>query len=161
MRLPCVTPLRWRRLIVSALAVLAIPIAMMSSAQADTTCTGDQCVVGGGVVSTPLGPVTVSVTDTLIVTVTLSPTVANVAVFGIPVAIPPGPPAVPGYARTTIDTAGGVVNIDTITIPPGPPGRFALPDIAVISIHPPSPCRAHTSGYTVTFTPIVPPGPPA
>jgi hypothetical protein len=101
------------------------------------------------------------VTNTDVVTVTLTPTVANVVVFGIPVAVPPGPPAIPGYARTTIITAGGVINIDTITIPPGPPGRFALPDVAVISIHPPSPCRARTSGYTVTFTPVIPPGPPA
>ncbi len=151
---------RSRRIIVSALAALAMPLATMSTAQADTTC-GDLCVVGGGAVSTPLGPVTVSVTNTDVVTVTLTPTVANVVVFGIPVAVPPGPPAIPGYARTTITTAGGVVDIDTITIPPGPPGRFALPDVAVISIHPPSPCRARTSGYTVTFTPVIPPGPPA
>jgi hypothetical protein len=148
------------RLILTTLTALAIPLATMSTAHADTVC-GDTCVVGGGTVSTPLGPVTVSVTATDVVTVTLTPTVANVLVFGIPVAIPPGPPGFPGYARTTITTVGGVVNIDTIVSPPGPPTRFALPSVAVISIHPPGPCRARTSGNTVIFTPVIPPGPPA
>jgi hypothetical protein len=38
---------------------------------------------------------------------------------------------------------------------------FALPDLAIVSIHPPSPCRVSISGTTVVFTPIIPPGPPA
>lgn len=42
-------------------------------------------------------------------------------------------------------TPGGVTNIDAFTTSPA---RFALPDVAVISIHPPGPCRAYTSGYT-------------
>jgi hypothetical protein len=33
--------------------------------------------------------------------------------------------------------------------------------LAIVSIHPPSPCRVRTSGTTVTFTPIIPPRPPA
>ncbi len=53
------------------------------------------------------------------------------------------------------------MNIDTFLIPPGPLGLFARPNLAIISIHPPGPCRVATSGTTVVFTPIIPPGPPA
>jgi hypothetical protein len=95
-----------------------------------------------------------------VVTVHLDPIAPNTLVFGIPFAYPPGPPSLPGYTRTTISTTGGLVNIDTIQIPPGPPGRYAVPNLAVISIHPPSHCRARTTGTTVVFTPIIPPGPP-
>ena len=35
-----------------------------------------------------------------------------------------------------------------------------LPDLAIVSIHPPNPCRVKTTGTTVVFTPIIPPGPP-
>jgi hypothetical protein len=146
------------RLIVITLTALAILLATMSTARAGTVC-GDTCVVDGGTASTALGPVTVSVSDTDVVTVTLIPTVAKVIVLGVPVAIPPGPPGFPGYARTTITTAGAIVNIDTVVIPPGPPGRLRLPDVAIISIHPPGPCRAQTAGNTVTFTPVMPRGP--
>ena len=39
---------------------------------------------------------------------------------------------------------------------------MAMPNLAIISIHPPGPCRVSTTGSTVTFTPIqIPPGPPA
>jgi hypothetical protein len=112
-------------------------------------------------VQTPLGPVTVAVTAGNVVTVQLTPTAPNTLAFGIPFAVPPGPPGLPGYARTSITTAGGVVNIDTFLLPPGPPNQIALPNLAIVSIHPPNPCRVHTTGTTVVFTPIMPPGPPA
>jgi len=124
-------------------------------AEAATTCTGDVCVVVPDVVSTPLGPVTITVSATDVVTVQLAPTQRTVVV-GLSIAVPPGPPCTGGtYCRTEVQTAGGVVDIDTITVPPGPPGRFSLPSFAVVSIHPPSPCRVSVSGSTVTFTPLV------
>jgi hypothetical protein len=120
----------------------------------------DICVVVPDTVQTPLGTVTVTVSTANIVTVQLTPTDPNTVVSGIPFALPPGPPSLPGYTRTSITTAGGVVNIDTFLVPPGPPGRFALPNLAIVSIHPPSPCRVLANGTTVVFTPIIPPGPP-
>jgi hypothetical protein len=146
---------------VAVLLVTGAAVATASSASADTTCTGDICVVDN-TVATPVGPATVTVSATNVVTVQLAPT-TRTAVFGIPFAIPPGPPGLPGYARTTVSTPAGVINIDTVVIPPGPPGRFALPNLAVVSIHPPGPCRVQVVGTTVTFTPItvvIPPGPP-
>jgi len=139
-----------------------VPIVLTTpQAQAATTCTGDVCVVDNSV-DTPLGPVTVTVSSANVVTATLTP-ITRTVVFGIPFTYPPGPPSRPGHTRTTIDTAGGIINIDEILTPPGPPSRLALPSLALISIHPPSPCRAQTSGSTVTFTPVtavIPPGPP-
>ena len=139
-----------------------VPIALTTPpAQAATTCTGDICVVDNSV-DTPLGPVTVTVSSANVVTVTLT-LITRTVVFGIPFTYPPGPPSRPGYTRTTIDTAGGIINIDEILTPPGPPSRLAMPSLALISIHPPSPCRAQTTGSTVTFTPVtevIPPGPP-
>ena len=57
--------------------------------------------------------------------------------------IPPGPPAGLSGTRTTMDSPGGLVAIDTFQIPPGPPLRSARPSLAMISIHPPGPCRAN------------------
>jgi hypothetical protein len=139
-----------------------VPTALTTSpAQAATTCTGDVCVIDNSV-DTPLGPVTVTVSPANVVTVTLTP-ITRTVVFGIPFTFPPGPPTRPGYHRTTIDTAGGIINIDEFLTPPGPPNHLALPSLALISIHPPGPCRAQTTGSTVTFTPVtavIPPGPP-
>jgi hypothetical protein len=130
---------------------------------------GDVCVVYPDSVQTPLGLVSVTASVANVVTVHLDPSAPNTLVFGVPFSfpagpqcmVPPGPPCVPGYARTTIATSGGLVTIDTIQSPPGPPNRFSIPSLAIISIHPPSPCRARTSGTTVVFTPIFLPGPPA
>jgi hypothetical protein len=135
----------------------------VSAAGAATQCNpdGDICVVVPDTVQTPLGVLTVTATATNVVTAHLDPISPNTLVIGIPFAYPPGPPVIPGYARTSIATTGGLVNVDTITIPPGPHGRISLPNLAIVSIHPPSPCRAHTTGTTVVFTPIYPPGPPS
>jgi hypothetical protein len=137
--------------------------AFAGPATAASTCDpgSDTCVVVPDTAQTPLGPVTVTVSADNVVTVQLTPTAPNTVVVGIPLSFPPGPPTLPGYARTSITTAGGVVNIDTFLIPPGPPGRFALPNLAIVSIHPPGPCRVRTNGTTVVFTPIIPPGPPS
>jgi hypothetical protein len=120
----------------------------------------DMCVITG-TAQTPLGPVTIAVSPANVVTVKLTPTAPATLVFGIPFAIPPGPPGLPGYTRIIITTAGGVVNVDTFLAPPGAASGFAQPDLAIISIHPPGPCRVRTSATTVVFTPIIPPGPPA
>ncbi|HUZ56182.1 MAG TPA: hypothetical protein VMU94_27115 [Streptosporangiaceae bacterium] len=119
----------------------------------------DYCVVSD-TVQTPLGPATVTVSAGNVVTVQLTPTSPGSLVYGMPFAIPPGPPALPGYTRTSITTIGGVVDIDTFQTLPGSPNRFDMSSLAIVSIHPPSPCRVSTSGTTVVFTPIIPPGPP-
>lgn len=123
-------------LILGALAVLGA-----TPASAYTSRTGDYCVVYPDTVQTPLGLVTVTVSATNVVTVHLDPTTANTLVFGVvapssTVSGCPGGCTLPGYTRTSIDTAGGLINIDTFLIPPGPPGRTALPNLAIISIHP-------------------------
>ena len=156
---------RPRRLSVHRLGSAAVSIGLtvgaltglgVGQASAATVCTADTCVVVPDTVQTPLGLVTVTVSATSVVTVQLAPTTPNTLVFGIPFSFPPGPPILPGYTRTSIETTGGTVTIDTILFPPGPPGRFALPNLAIISIHPPNPCRVATRGTVVTFTPIVP-----
>jgi hypothetical protein len=144
-------------LTVSAVAAFAAPAGAASVCDPGT----DICVVVPDTVQTPLGPVTVTVGADNVVSVQLTPALPNTVVAGIPFAIPPGPPGLPGYTRTSITIAGGVVNIDTFLIPPGPPGRFALPDLAIVSFHPPGPCRVRTNGTTVVFTPINPAGPPS
>ena len=149
-------------LLVAGLTVSAMTALAASPASAASVCAPgtDSCVITDSV-NTPLGPVTIAVSAANVVTVQLTPTAPRTLVIGIPFAIPPGPPGLPGYARTSITTAGGVVNIDTFLAPPGAANRFALPDLAVVSIHPPGPCRVRTSGTTVVFTPVIPPGPPA
>lgn len=143
-----------------AMGVVAALAAVPASAATVCDVGSDQCVVGAQTAQTPLGPVTVTVTDAGVVTVQLAPTAPGTLVVGIPFTFPPGPPARPGWVRTTIDTTGGVINVDTFMWPPGPPTRLTLPNLAVISIHPPGPCRVSTSLTTVTFAPIFPPGPP-
>jgi hypothetical protein len=132
-----------------------------SPANAASVCDpgADTCVVQQ-TAQTPLGPVTVSVSAQSVVTVQLTPIAPGTLVFGIPFAIPPGPPNLPGYARTSITTSCGLVNIDTFQPPPGQPNRLAFPNLMIVSIHPPNPCRVRTSDTTVVFTPIFPPGPP-
>lgn len=141
------------------LTVVGLGALGAAPAGAATVCTADVCVVVPDTVQTPLGLVTVTVSPTQVVTVHLEPVAPNTLVIGVPFTLPPGvlvSGCPGGCSRTTIDTAGGVVAIDTIQFPP----RFTRPSLAIISIHPPSPCRARTIGTTVTFTPIIPPGPP-
>ena len=145
--------------LVVAAGLTAGAFAGAAPVNAATVCNpgGDVCVVYPDSVQTPLGLVTVTTSATNVVTVHLEPSAPNTLVFGVQFIIPPGPPCQPGYCRTTIDTPGGLVAIDTFQLPPGPPSRFALPSLAIISIHPPGPCRVRTIGNTVTFTPILPP----
>ena len=159
-------PLRWTLFgrplasVVLSVGLTAGALAGLGAApvSAATVCNpgGDVCVIYPDTVQTPLGLVSVTASAANVVTVHLDPSAPNTLVFGVPF-FPPGPPTRPGYARTTIATSGGLVIIDTVQFPPGPP---TLPNLAIISIHPPSPCRASTSGNTVTFTPILPLGPP-
>jgi hypothetical protein len=132
-----------------------------SPASAASVCAPgtDICAVTD-TVQTPLGPVTIAVSGTNIVTVQLTPIAPSTLIIGIPFAIPPGPPGLPGHARTSIATAGGVVNIDTFLAPPAAVNSFVLPGLVIVSIHPPGPCRVRTSGTAVVFTPVFPPGPP-
>lgn len=136
-----------------AAAVLLAAFTVLGTAtpaSAATTCSGN-CPVGI-IVTTPVGTATVTVTAANVVTVALAPT-ARTLVFGVPFSYPPVLCA-QFCTRTTIPTAGGAINIDSVVYPPGPPTRFAFPNVAVISIHPPNPCRAQTIGANVTFTPI-------
>jgi len=142
---------------------VATSTALGGSASAATVCDPADptvCVTVPDTADTPLGAVTATVDPaTGVVTVHLEPTSANTLVFGVPFAIPPGPPIRPAYARTTVDTAGGLVVIDTFK--PPSPNRLGFPNIAIISIKPPGPpTRVSTFGTTVVFTPIRPPGPP-
>lgn len=149
--------------VAASLTAGVLTTVMTMPASAATTCDpgSDTCVVIPDTVQTPLGPVTAIVTAGNVVTVQLTPaTAGSTVIFGVPFSIPPGPPGLPGYARTTIVTAAGEVDIDTLVRPPGLPSRLDLPNLAIISIHPPGPCRVRTSGTTVVFTPIFPPGPP-
>jgi hypothetical protein len=130
-------------------------------AAADTCPVGSDTCTTGQPIQTPAGTVTVSAGANNVVTVVFTPSKPNTLLFAVPFAIPPGPPGIPALTRTTVVTAAGVVNIDTVAIPPGPPARFSLPNLVIVSIHPPSPCRVAVNGYTVVFTPVVPPGPPA
>jgi hypothetical protein len=123
-------------------------------ANADVVCSGDICVITPDTAQTPVGPVTVTVSATHVVSVRLAPSQPNTLVFGIPFSIPPGPPGLPGYSRTSLQTSGGLVDIDTVSSPPGPPTRLTLPSLAIISIHPPGPCRVSTRGNLVIFTPM-------
>ena len=149
-------------LLAAGLAVSALTALAASPASAASVCAPgtDTCVITDSV-NTPLGPVTIAVSAANAVTVQLIPAAPRTLVIGIPFAFPPGPPTLPGYARTSITTTGGVVDIDTFLAPPGAANSFALPALAVVSIHPPGPCRVRTSGTTVVFTPVIPPGPPA
>lgn len=147
-------------LLVAGLTASAMTALAASQASAATACApgADTCVIPE-TVQTPLGPVTVTVSAANVVTVQLTPIAASTLVIGIPFAIPPGPPALPGYSRTSVTTEAGVVNVDTFLSPPARNG-FELPDLAIVSIHPPSPCRVKSTGTTVVFTPVIPPGPP-
>ena len=148
-------------LLAAGLTVSAMTALAASPANAASVCApgADTCVITDAV-QTPLGPVTIEVSAANVVTVQLTPTATRTLTIGIPFAIPPGPPGLPGYARTSITTAGAVVNIDTFLAPPASANSFALPGLAIVSIHPPGPCRVRTSGTTVVFTPVFPPGPP-
>ena len=107
-------------LLAAGLTVSAMTALAASPASADSVCApgSDTCVITD-TVQTPLGPVTIAVSAANVVTVQLTPTAPSTLVIGIPFAFPPGPPTLPGYARTSITTAGGVVNIDTFLAPPG------------------------------------------
>jgi hypothetical protein len=159
----------WARALLTSAVVLAAAGVGAQSAAAVTICdsSGDVCVVSLDTVQTPVGVVTVTTSPTHIVTVHLDPISSGTWVIGIPFAIPPGPPVSGcpgGCTRRSVDTTSGLVTIDTITPPQGPSNRASLPSVAIISIHPPSPCRVRTVGTTITFTPVtpgIPPGPPA
>jgi hypothetical protein len=148
-------------LLAAGLTAGALTTFAASPADAASVCDpgADTCVVQQ-TAQTPLGLVTVVISPGNVVTVQLTPTAPGTVAFGIPFAIPPGPPDLSGYARTSITTSCGLVNIDTFQPPPGQPNRFALPNLMIVSIHPPGPCRVRTSETTVTFTPVIPPGPP-
>lgn len=148
-------------LLVAGLTGGAMTAVTSSPASAASVCDPgtDLCVITN-TMQTPLGPVTIAVSAANVVTVQLIPAGPRPLVIGIPFAIPPGPPGLPGYTRMSITTAGGVVSIDTFVAPPAAANLFAPPGLAIVSIHPPGPCRVRTSGTTVVFTPIFPPGPP-
>ena len=170
-RRSAVQPRAGSLLLAAGVAALVLAGFVASPAGAATTCDpgADVCSVQPDSVQTPAGVVTATVSATNVVTVQMAPTSPSTLMFGIPFAVPPGPPCrvgdtscgLPGYARTSIATAGGLVTIDTVV---WPAGRFQLPSLVVVSIHPPSPCRVRTTGSTVVFTPVapvIPPGPPA
>lgn len=153
--------IRFNFMLMLAALMAGTTVAFAAPALADSCPVGsDSCTVSPGT-PTPAGLVTVSVAAGNVITVVIAPLKTNTLVFGLPFSYPPGPPCSPAYCRTSVDTgAAGIVNIDTVVIPPGPPSRFSLPNLVVVSLHPPGPCRVAVSGNTVIFTPVFPPGPP-
>jgi hypothetical protein len=142
---------------VSVAVVLCVAVIGMSPAIASAdpcSVSTDQCQVNN-TVQTPAGLVSVTVGPGHVVTVRLTPVKPNTLVRGYAGDVPAPPPNRLGYSRATFDTGGaGIVVIDTVVSPPGSPTRVSVPNVALISIHPPSPCRAQTAGNTVVFTPI-------
>ena len=140
-----------------ALSAAALTAVGTARAAAGVVCSADDdvCVTTPDTVQTPVGRITVTVDAGNIVTVHLDPNSVHTLVIGIPFSVPALPSTVPGYNRTTLNTAEGVVTIDSIQLPPGFPVRFTATNLAVISLLPPGPpCRARTTGTTVTFTPV-------
>ncbi len=132
--------------VVLAATVLAIAggLAFMAPASATFTCNQDSGVcTDDSVVDTPLGQVDVSVSDTNVVTVHLTPLYPRTSIVGIPQSHPPSPIR-SGFTRTSVVTIAGTVDIDTKT---------GSENVALISFHPPSPCRVTSTGTTVVFTP--------
>jgi hypothetical protein len=135
------------------------------SVSADVVCSDCQ----NPSITTPLGAATVTVSSANVVTVDF---VANdpshTLVAALPFAIPPGPPCrlaggavslppgPPCFVRNSLVTAGGAVNIDTVSTPPGPPnfGFTSFTGLVIVSIHPPSPCRMRVT-RTATDTLVV------
>lgn len=141
------------RSIASMSLVVAAGAAFTAPASATFTCNQDSGIcTDDSTVQTPLGLVDISVSAANVVTVHLSPIYPRTQVQGVAQSYPPGPPARSGYTRTSVETIGGTVNIDTSQAGPE--------NVAIISIHPPVPIRASTTGNTVVFTPVYPPGPP-
>jgi hypothetical protein len=110
-------------------------------------------------ITTPLGNATVTVSPTNVVTVDFAATdPSHTFVAALPFAYPPGPPS-RGFVRNSLVTAGGTVNIDTVSLPPGPPnfGFTRFTSLVIVSIHPPGPCRMTltrtTTDTLVIFTP--------
>lgn len=137
-----------------AFIALVTSAGLMSPAFATFTCNQDTGVcTDESVVDTPIGPVDVSVSESQVVTVHLTPTYPHTVVKGVARSHPPSP-IKSGFVRTSVVTTGGTIDIDT--------RHRSKANIAIISIHPPSPCRATTTGSTVVFTPrsLFPPGPP-
>lgn len=143
-----------RAFFASTIFALMSAIGLMAPASATFICNLDSGIcTDDSSVQTPLGLVHISVDATNVVTVHLTLDKPATRVFGRPSSIPPGPPVRPGYARISVFTTGGAVDIDTIVRPTGQPDQSNRASQVIISIHPPSPCRVSTFGTTVVFTP--------
>lgn len=156
----------WRAVLVSAFAaVITLGGVAATPTSAATVCNADICVVVPDTLQTPLGVATVDVSATNVVTLTFAPSAPNTLVLGSPFTLPPiascpdgctkGCPG--GCSRTSITlvTTAGIVNIDTILSPPGPPNRLIDTNLVIASLMlpPGPPCRVQTLGDTVVFTP--------
>jgi hypothetical protein len=129
----------------AAALILVSGLAVTSPAAATFTCNQDTGIcTDDSIVQTPLGQVDISVSASNVVTVHLTPLQPRTSVVGIPQGHPPSP-IKSGFVRTSVETIGGTVDIDTT--------QQGNANLAIISIHPPSPCRAITQGDTVVFTP--------
>jgi hypothetical protein len=120
---------------------------------ADTICTVDVCPPVQAV-HTPLGQVAITADLTNVTTVRFA--------VGQPTLILASPeyPIIPGNPirvfSATVDTTGGAVTITTVQLH----GLGTPLQLAIVSIHPPNPCRPTVTGTTAVFTPIIPSGPP-
>jgi hypothetical protein len=163
-----ITPLR-RLPLLAAVGLLAGLFTIgAGSVSADVVCSDCQ----NPSITTPLGTATVAVSPTNVVTIDfVANSPSHTFVAALPFAYPPGPPCrltgggvsippgPPCSVRNSLVTAGGSVNIDTVSTPPGPPnfGFTSFTGLVIVSIHPPSPCRMKVTRTTtdtlVVFTP--------
>jgi hypothetical protein len=162
---PTISPLRRSFSFLAAVGLLAGLLTIgAGSVSAAVVCQDCQ----NPSITTPLGTATVVVSAANVVTVDFAATdPSHTFVAALPFAVPPGPPCrltggavsippgPPCFVRNSLVTSGGTVNIDTVSIPPGPQGfAFTFTSLAIISIHPPSPCRM-TVTRTATDTLVV------
>ena len=143
-------------LIVTALTGLGAGPATASSA---CSVGGDVCTVKPDTAQTPLGLVTVTVTAGDVVTMHTDPTAPNTVVVGVPIKLPLGVLVLgcaSGCGRTSIETPGGLVSMDTIIFPPD---TLALPSLAILSIFPLATVPGPNRRDNLVFTPIFPPRP--
>lgn len=158
-----VSPLRRSFSLLAALGLLA-GLFTIGAGSVSAAVVWEDCPIPS--ITTPLGTATVAVSALNVVTVDFAATdPSHTFVAALPFAIPPGPPCrltggavsvAPGppcFVRNSLATSGGTVNIDTVSIPPGP-SVFPFSSLAIISIHPPSPCRM-TVTRTATDTIVV------
>jgi hypothetical protein len=150
-------------LFISCLLAAALLLLGVAGPAAADGCSTDLCPPPAQTVQTPVGPVTITADPTDVVTVQFAPD-EPIRIVALPGEGLPSAPADAGNPdvlfRTTVDTTGGEVTIQTVTLQKLP-GQRKPATLTLVRIHPPSPCRVTVSETTVVFTPLDLPAPQA